>query len=217
MSLLKTQATQTPNEELANTLSHGLALIVAIIAIPFMLSKAATFDTRFVFSVSLFSITMVMLYLSSTLYHALPVGHLKSLFNTFDHCAIFLLIAGTYSPFSLSILQGTLGWLLFIAIWAIAFIGIFLKVRSKLSHPALSTGFYLLMSWIVIFAIKPLYQSLSSVSFTWLVVGGVAYSSGVIFFVLSDRVRYSHFVWHLFVIVGTASHYMSIYSHLNSQ
>ena len=155
----------------------------------------------------------MLLYLSSTIYHLLPRGKAKRVFHVFDHTAIYLLIAGTYTPFALGVFKGALGWVLFGTTWGIAAVGIVLKTLNGARHPILSTALYLALGWIVIFAIKPLVEMVPMPVVLWLVAGGVFYTAGVVFFALDSRFRYSHFIWHLFVMAGTACHYVAVYSY----
>mgnify|MGYP001118936307 FL=1 len=172
-----------------------------------------TGDGAFVLGASVFSVTMILLYLASTVYHYLPQGNLKSLLSRIDHCAIYLFIAGTYTPFTLGVFRGFWGWVLLAAIWAVAAAGVALKVFANRPHPILSTTTYLVMGWLILIFIKPFMALLSAQGIFWLVAGGVAYSLGVIFFVLDSRFKYSHFIWHLFVILGTVCHFIAIYYH----
>ncbi|MFP4682086.1 MAG: PAQR family membrane homeostasis protein TrhA [Ectothiorhodospira sp.] len=202
----------TRGEELANTFSHGLALLAALAGIPFLLLEAVdTGSAGFVVGVAIFSATMVLLYLASTLYHAVPpVGRAKRVFRVLDHSAIFLLIAGTYTPFTLGILGGPWGWTLFGLVWTLAGLGVLLKAFDGIPHPVLSTGLYLLMGWLVLIAIVPLYQRMPLPGLLWLVAGGLAYTGGVLFFALDRFLPYGHFVWHLFVVAGTVCHYFAV-------
>jgi hemolysin III len=153
---------------------------------------------------------MVLLYLASTLYHALPVGRAKRVFRVIEHSAIFLLIAGTYTPFTLGVLRGTLGWTLLALVWGIAVAGVTLKALNRLTHPVLTTGLYLLIGWLIVIVSEPLAALLPPSGLRWLVAGGLAYTLGVIFFALSSSLRYGHFIWHLFVMAGTACHYFAV-------
>ncbi|MCG5534493.1 PAQR family membrane homeostasis protein TrhA [Ectothiorhodospira mobilis] len=202
----------TRGEELANTFSHGLALLAALAGIPFLLLEAVdTGSAGFVVGVAIFSATMVLLYLASTLYHAVPpVGRAKRVFRVLDHSAIFLLIAGTYTPFTLGILGGPWGWTLFGLVWTLAGLGVLLKSFNGIPHPVLSTGLYLLMGWLVLIAIVPLYRLMPMPGLLWLLAGGLAYTGGVVFFALDRYLPYGHFVWHLFVMAGTVCHYFAV-------
>jgi len=151
-----------------------------------------------------------MLYLASTLYHALPVGKGKRVFLVLDHCAIFLLIAGTYTPFALGVLRGAWGWSLFGVVWGLAVIGILSKTLFTAGSGVLSTGLYLAMGWLVVTAARPMIDVVPTTGLLWLLAGGLAYTLGVVFFLLDNRVRYAHFVWHLFVVAGSLCHFAAV-------
>jgi hemolysin III len=205
------QREQSRGEEIANTISHGIGLIAALAATPLLVIDATRRgDAGFIVGASIFAATMVLLYLSSTLYHALPAGKAKRVFRIIEHSAIFLLIAGTYTPFTLGVLRGVWGWTLFGLVWGIALIGVSLKAFERMSHPIISTGLYLLMGWLIVIAANPMYDRVPLSGLLWLVAGGVAYTAGVAFFVADTRLRYGHFIWHLFVMAGTACHYFAV-------
>ena len=203
--------TQSPGEELANTISHGIGLLAALIASPVLLLAArdAGSDGFFVGTI-IFAITMLTLYLGSTLYHAWPQTRGKCLLQVFDHSAIFLLIAGTYTPFALGPLRGVWGWILLAVIWALAIFGVIMKVtRGTSRHPKLALCLYLGMGWLGLIVIRPLSSVVPASTVLALVAGGIAYTAGVIFFV-NERRRYNHFIWHLFVIAGTGCHFLAL-------
>lgn len=213
---------QTLGEEIANSISHGLALLAALVAAPFLvISAARQGDTLDVVGVSVFALTMVLLYSASMLYHAMPARATdgssgerrgaKGVFQILDHSAIYLLIAGTYTPFTLGVLRGPWGWTLFGLVWTMALGGIAAKSFAGIRWPRLSTILYLAMGWIAIIAIKPMWMLIPGWGLFWLIAGGLAYTLGVVFFVLDERFRYSHFVWHLFVAAGTACHGVAVY------
>jgi hemolysin III len=202
---------QSQGEEIANSVSHGIGLVAALVGTPFLIMRAAQHeDAGFIVGVSLFAATMVMLYLASTLYHALPRGKGKRVFKIIEHSAIFLLIAGTYTPFSLGVLRGAWGWSLIGIVWSLAAIGVAMKAFEKMHNPIISTSLYLLMGWLILIAIYPMYTRLPLSGLLWLVAGGVAYTIGVFFFATDSRLQYGHFIWHLFVMVGTACHYFAV-------
>jgi len=209
--LAETRREQSKGEELANSISHGVGLIAAIAGIPFLiLHSVRDGEARSIVGVSIFAVTMVLLYLGSTLYHALPPGKAKEVFQIIEHSAIYLLIAGTYTPFTLGVLHGAWGWTLLGLIWSFALAGVLLKILGRMSHPVISTGLYLLMGWLIVIAADPMYARLPAPGIALLVAGGVAYTAGVAFFVTDARMRYGHFVWHLFVMAGTACHYFAV-------
>lgn len=200
---------QSVGEEIANSISHGVALLAALIAAPFLIVSSIAEGPVQVVGASVFSATMVLLYLASTLYHAFPEGRAKRVFQILDHNAIYLLIAGTYTPFTLGVLSGTRGWVLFGLVWSLAVIGLVMKSIGRLSHPIASVALYLAMGWLVLLAIEPLWLNVPTWGLFWLIAGGVAYTFGLAFFA-AERVRYGHFVWHLFVVAGTACHFNAV-------
>ncbi|MFQ3186253.1 MAG: hemolysin III [Marinomonas primoryensis] len=203
---------QSLGEEVANSISHGLGLVAAIVGTPFLVLSAIDYaDMSFIVGVSIFSATMIVLYLASTVYHAMPRGKAKYVFQVIDHSAVYLLIAGTYTPFMLGVLKGVWGWSLLTAVWALALVGVSLKAFGKASHPAVSTTLYVILGWLILIAIKPLVALMETNGLLLLVLGGVLYTLGVVFFVMDSRLRYGHLVWHLFVVGGTVSHYFSIF------
>lgn len=202
---------QSPAEELANSLSHGVALLLALAALPLLVVDAAGGGgAAEIVGASVFGGTMVLLYLVSTLYHALPAGAAKRVFVILDHSAIFLLIAGTYTPFTLGVLRGPWGWSMFGVVWGLALLGIVFKCLFGLRYRALSTGLYLVMGWLVLVAAQTVWAEIPLAGLAWLLAGGVAYTLGVVFFVMDERIRFGHFIWHLFVIAGTACHFTAV-------
>lgn len=211
LSLAARERVRSREEEIANSLSHGLGLVAALVATPFLIGHGVQHgDARFMVGASIFAATMVLLYLASTLYHALPAGSAKRVFRIIEHSAIFLLIAGTYTPFTLGVLRGAWGWTLLGLVWGIAVAGVTLKALNRLPHPILTTSLYLLMGWLIVIAAQPLSERVPASGLLWLVAGGLAYTLGVIFFALDSRLRYGHFIWHLFVMAGTACHYFAV-------
>lgn len=209
------ERTQTLGEEIANSISHGIALLAALVAVPVLIIAATQRgDAAGIVGASVFGATMVMVYLTSTLYHALPRNKAKQIFRILDHGAIFLLIAGTYTPFTLGVLSGAWGWTLFGLVWGLAIIGIVLKAVSGVRYSTFSTCLYLTMGWLVIIAIKPLWLGMPTWGLVWLVSGGIAYTIGIVFF-MAEQVRYSHFIWHLFVITGTSCHFIAVLWYAN--
>jgi len=201
---------QSRGEEIANSVSHGVGLLAAVAAAPVLVLSAARHDgAARIAGASVFAAAMVLLYLTSTLYHALPRNRAKRIFQVLDHAAIFLMIAGTYTPFTLGVLRGAWGWTLFGLVWGLALAGVVLTVVGGVRYPKLRTGLYLSMGWLILVAIKPLWLRVPSWGLFWLFAGGVAYTVGVVFYA-AKRVRYSHFVWHLFVIAGTACHFIAV-------
>lgn len=202
---------QTPREELANSISHGAGIAAAVVATPFLVIRAVERgDVGFLVGASVFAATMILLYAASTVYHALHPGRLKDIFRVVEHSAIFLLIAGTYTPFTLGVLRGGWGWPLFGVIWGLAAIGVLLKVAAGATRPIAFTVLYLLMGWLIVIAAGPFYTHLPAAGLAWLIAGGLSYTIGVAFFVTDTRIRYGHFIWHLFVMAGTVCHYFAV-------
>jgi hemolysin III len=201
---------QTVGEEIANAISHGVGVLAAIAVTPFLIIKAAPLGPGAVTGAAIFGATMIILYASSAIYHSLPQSNAKRLFRLFDHAAIFLLIAGTYTPFTLSVLQGAWGWTLFGIIWGLAVAGMILKTIKSEGNNKFSIALYLAMGWLAVFAVKPLYYSMPAWGLFWIIAGGVMYSAGVLFFAYDHRMKYNHFIWHLFVLAGTGCHVIAV-------
>jgi len=198
-------------EEIANSASHGIGLVAAAVGAPFLVVAAARRGGPWeIAGASVFAGTVLLLYLSSTLYHALPESRAKRVFRILDHSAIFLLIAGTYTPFTLGVLRGAWGWTLFGLVWSVAVLGIILKAAGGVRHPWLSTGIYVAMGWLVLIAIRPLWRLMPLSAWGWLLAGGLAYTAGTAFYASDHRIRYGHLVWHVFVLAGTVCHYFAV-------
>ena len=203
---------QTRREEIANSVSHAFGLAAAIVATPYLCVAAARQPSQaFYVGTIIFVATMWLLYLCSTLYHAWPQTRLKCVLQIVDHAAIFLLIAGPYSPFTLGPMRGALGWTIFSVIWVLALTGIAIKLRTGVRWKKISMILYLGMSWSILLAFRQFMLVVPTQTVIWLLAGGIAYTSGLIFFD-NRRVRYSHFVWHIFVLAGTACHFCAIFS-----
>lgn len=202
---------QSPEEEIANSISHGVGLIAAIAATPLLLSQAVRYGhPPFRVGAAIFAATMVLLYFASATYHALPPGNAKDVFKRLEHSAIYLLIAGTYTPFTLGVLRGPWGLALLVLVWTFAIGGVVWKFCQKMPNPVVSTGLYLLMGWLITVAAKPLFTLVPLSGLLWIAGGGAAYTLGVVFFALDSRLRFGHFIWHLFVMFGTLCHFCAI-------
>lgn len=202
---------QTRGEEIANAVSHGVGLLVALVVAPLLVAGAAERGgAATAFGAGVFSLTAGLLYLASLLYHAIPPGRAKDVFRLLDHAAIFLLIAGTYTPFTLGVLRGPIGWSLLAVVWGLALAGVVAKATLGTRYPGLSLAFYLGMGWLAVAAIRPLWLRMSPDGLLWLVAGGLAYTAGVAFYATDHRLRYGHFVWHLFVLAGTFCHFVAV-------
>ena len=200
----------TTYEELANSVSHGLGLVAAIIALPILLLAAIRLgDTPFTIGASVFAVSMVLLYLASTLYHSVSEGPAKRLFRLLDHSAIFLLIAGTYTPFTLGVLRGPWGWTLLVLVWSLATVGLAIKAFFGTRFKWATMTLYVGMGWLALIAAKPILEHVPLPGILLVVLGGLAYTSGLGFFA-AHRLRYHHFIWHLFVILGTTCHFFAV-------
>jgi len=200
----------TVGEEIANSLSHGAGLAMAIVGTPVLIIAAVRYGTAWnTVGVSVFSASMISLYLASTLYHALTHDGAKRVFRVLDHSAIFILIAGTYTPFTLGVMRGPWGWTLFGLVWGLALLGVIKKALFGAQYVWLSVALYLIMGWLVVIAGPQVWQRVPLSGLVWLLAGGVAYTTGIIFFA-AHRFRYTHFAWHLFVIAGTACHFFAV-------
>jgi len=204
---------QTVGEEIASSLTHGVCLVGALAAAPILTVAAVRHgDPWIIVGSAVFAATLVLLYAVSTLYHALPTGrlpHAKRLFRLLDHTAIYLLIAGTYTPFMLGPLRGPWGWSLLGAVWGLAACGVLLKATVGFRFPHASTALYLLMGWLILVAVRPLAAELDRAALVWLVAGGLCYTAGVVFYAW-ERLRYGHAVWHLFVAAGSLCHVAAV-------
>jgi hemolysin III len=205
---------QTPGEEVANAVTHGLACLLAIAALPLLVWQSQRQGSAAdIVAASVFGAAMVLLYGISTLYHALPAGAAKRWFNRLDHAAIYLLIAGSYTPFTLGVLQGPWGWTLFGVVWGAAALVVTIKLMNRLRHPWLSTGLYVAMGWVAVVAAGPLVERMPLAGLAWLVAGGLCYTLGAAVFMLDNRLRYAHALWHLFVLAGSVCHFFAVFGY----
>lgn len=197
-------------DEIANSVTHGVGVLLSVVGLVFLMILAGRRGTAWhVVSCAIYGTSLVLLYLFSTLYHALPGRRTKYVFRIFDHSSIYLLIAGTYTPFMLVNLRGPWGWSIFVVIWTLAISGVVFKSLAVGRFAALSATIYVLMGWLVLIAIRPLLHAIPWNGFLWLVAGGVFYTVGVLFFA-ADRIRYFHMIWHLFVMAGSACHFAAV-------
>lgn len=198
-------------EEIANAITHGIGAVLAIAALVILIVFATINGTGYhIVSFSVYGSAMLILYLASTLYHSLTHAKVKYLFRKFDHMSIFLLIAGTYTPFCLTVLQGWIGWTVFGITWACAIGGIVLKAFNTGKHERLSTLLYVLMGWLILPAIKPLYDAVNAKTFIFLMLGGACYTAGTYFFLKDTSKPYYHSIWHLFVLAGSTLHFFAV-------
>ena len=199
----------SPREELANTVTHGVGLLASLVGLPILvLAAMARGERLMVIGASVFGATLVALYAASTLYHAIPHPSLKQRLRVLDHAAIYLLIAGTYTPFTLGVLRGAWGWSLFGIVWTLAALGVLFKLKFGPRFQRASTAMYIAMGWVIIIALKPLMDALPSAGLMLLGAGGLLYTGGCVFY-LAKR-SWSHPVWHLFVLGGSACHFFAV-------
>ena len=201
-------------EEKLNVLTHAFGLIMSIVGLPFLLLKSLQYNGFWKpFSIVIFGVSLIVLYAASTFYHASKDSELRRKLNIFDHAAIYFLIAGTYSPFTIIILDGSLGWLIFSCTWVFAFIGIVLKFFFTGRYDKLSTAMYILMGWQIILAIKPLMNAFSINGLKFLFAGGIFYTVGALLY-SSKKITYNHAIFHVFVLLGSTSHFICIYTYI---
>ena len=205
----RSELCESHGEEVANTISHGLGVALGIVGLVVMVKLAIPFGAWHVTSVSIFGASLILLYLGSTLYHFVQSPRAKRVFQVLDHSLIFVLIAGSYTPWLLVNLRGPWGWSLFGVVWGIAIVGIVLKAVFLPRYDRIGAFLYILMGWIICIALKPLIASVGSVGLAWLVAGGLCYSGGVVFY-LMQNLKYSHMIWHLCVLAGSFCHILAV-------
>ena len=199
-----------PRDELASALTHGLGAIASLAGGAVLITLTSLYGDAWQLGTTIvFSVTLLLLYVASTLYHAIQHPMAKARLQIFDHCAIYLLIAGTYTPFTLIGLRGPWGWGLFTAIWSIAAAGVVFKLFYTGRFKALSTGIYIAMGWLIVVAIKPMLAAIDLWTLGWLLAGGLSYTLGTYFY-HRESIRYSHAIWHLFVIGGSVCHFVAV-------
>ena len=210
MSWIKPDKLQTKAEEIGNATTHAMGALLSLAAITLLIVFSATQQDGFkLFSGIVFGGTLVLMYVSSTIYHSMQNPRLKHFFRIMDHASIYLLIAGSYTPFMLVTLRGPWGWTMFSIIWGLALVGVIFKLFFVHKFEVLSTVIYLLMGWMSLIVVKPIYQSLPAAGLECIVAGGVCYTVGVIFFAW-ERLKYSHVLWHLFVLAGSIFHFFAV-------
>ncbi len=203
-----------PIEEKINIISHGLGFVLSIMALGFLVVRASNHgDVWHIVSFSIFGASLIVLYAVSTIYHSTKKPELRCRLRILDHASIYILIAGTYTPFTLVTLQGTTGWVIFGVSWALALCGIILKLFFTGRYRLLSTSMYVFMGWIIVFAIKPLIANLSSDGLFWLVAGGLAYTLGAILYSIK-KIKFNHAIFHIFVLMGSICHFVSVYFYI---
>ena len=201
----------SPGEERINIISHAIGFVLSIVALVLLLIRASAHGNAWhIVSFGIFGLSLVFLYAASTLYHSAKKPESRNRLRIFDHASIYVLIAGTYTPFTLVTLNGPTGWMIFAMSWGLAITGIILKLFFTGKYHLLSTLMYVFMGWIIVFAIKPLIENLSSEGLFWLIAGGVAYTTGAVLYSIK-KIKFNHAIFHAFVLVGSFSHFVSVF------
>jgi len=201
----------SPLEERVNIVSHAIGLVLSVAALVFLLVRASLYGNAWhVVSAGIFGVSLISLYAASTFYHSAKDPKLRSRLRIVDHATIFVLIAGTYTPFTLVTLNGSTGWIIFGASWGMALTGITLKLFFTGKYDVISTVIYVFMGWIIVFAITPLINNLSSSGLFWLIAGGIAYTTGAILYSIK-KIKFNHAIFHMFVLLGSLCHFISVY------
>ena len=209
---MTSSAAYSPGEEVAHWLTHGVGILASLVAIPMLAVTAAVAgDAWRLTSGVIFGASALLLFTTSVLYHAVRAPRAKARLRLLDHSAIYLLIAGSYTPFTLGVMRGTWGWTLFGIVWGLAAVGILAKTTLGVRFHLASTLMYLAMGWIGVVAARPLMHALTSHEIAWIVAGGLAYTAGVPFYLWKSR-RYTHAAWHVFVLAGVACHFVAVLS-----
>ena len=203
-------AQHTVLEEILNSVTHGAGALVSLAGLVFLINYSSMYgQASHIASCTVFGISLVLLYTASTLYHSFQKPNIKHILKILDHSCIYVLIAGTYTPFMIVIVRGALGWTLFTIVWSLTISGIIFKAFFVNRFKIVSTLAYILMGWLIIFAIKPLFQTLPGSGIAWLVAGGLSYTLGTIFYAWK-KLPFNHAIWHLFVLAGSACHFMAV-------
>ncbi len=201
----------SPAEEKINVWSHGFGVIMSLVGLALLALRAVSIgDAWRIVSFSIFGVSMILLYSASTIYHCSKTPKIRARLNVFDHSSIYVLIAGSYTPFTLVTLHGWVGWTIFGIAWGAALTGIILKIFFLGRHKTLSVAMYILMGWIIVIAVKPLIQNMSPTGLSWLLAGGISYTVGAVLYSLKG-LKYNHAVFHIFVLVGTVCHFITVY------
>jgi hemolysin III len=206
--------TYSEKEEKLNVLTHGFGLLLSVIALFLLIVKSIKSEnTTIITSFIIYGLSLIILYAASTFYHASKDPDKRYKLNIFDHASIYVLIAGTYTPFTLVTLEGWVGWTIFGISWGLALIGVILKLFYTGKYDRISTIAYVLMGWLIVFAIKPLLANLSTEGLIWLFAGGVLYTTGAVLYSV-EKIKYNHAIFHIFVLAGSFSHFMAVYYHV---
>jgi hemolysin III len=200
---------QSLGEEIANSVTHGLGALASLVALPFLVLAGLPHGAAVVTGNVVFGASLFLLYISSTIYHSLARNRAKRVFRIIDHSAIYVLIAGTYTPFMLGVLRGPWGWSLLAVVWGLALLGVGMTSAVGVKYPRASVVVYILMGWLIVVAVKPLMTHLPPAGLGWLAAGGLAYTGGTAFYGFK-RLRYHHTIWHLFVLTGSICHFVAV-------
>ena len=201
-------------EAIANSVTHGLGLLASLVALPIVVLSAAQRDDALqVTGAAIYGVSLVLLYGASTVYHSLVNSPARRILRTIDHSAIYILIAGSYTPFALGPLRGSFGYTLLAVVWTMAFAGIAMKFLRGFGKPWMTVVPYVAMGWVAVLAIRPLWNHVGSAGVMWLLAGGLCYTGGTVFYANDTRIRYGHAVWHLFVLAGSACHFFAVLWH----
>ena len=207
--MMRLERVQSLGEEIANSVTHGVGALASVAVLPFLVLAGLPHGAGVVAGNVVFGASLFLLYISSTMYHSLARNRAKRVLRIIDHSAIYVLIAGTYTPFMLGVLRGAWGWSLLSVVWGLAVLGVSLTSAVGVKFPRASVVIYILMGWLIVVAIKPLTTHLPLAGLAWLVAGGLAYTGGAVFYGWK-RLRYQHTVWHLFVLTGSACHFIAV-------
>lgn len=206
---MRIERVQSLGEEIANSVTHGVGALASLVALVFLVRAAMPHGAPLVVGNVVFGVSLFLLYLSSTIYHSLARNRAKRVFRIIDHSAIYVLIAGTYTPFTLGVLRGSWGWTLFGLVWGLAVLGVAVTASLGVRFPRLSVLVYIGMGWLIVIAIKPLLTHVAPAGLAWLVAGGLAYTGGTAFYGWR-RLRYQHTLWHFFVLAGSVCHFVAV-------
>jgi hemolysin III len=201
-------------EAVANAVTHGIGFLASVLALPVLIiAAAATRDALQVTGAAVYGTSLIILYGASTLYHSFAASPARTILRTIDHSAIYVLIAGSYTPFALGPLRGTFGYSLLVAVWSMAFAGIALKATRGFGKPWLTIAPYIVMGWIAVLGIRPLWIHVGPAGLAWLLAGGIFYTGGVVFYANDHRMPYGHAMWHLCVLAGSVCHFLAVLWH----
>ncbi len=215
MTALHNESDRHITEAVANAVTHGLGLLASLAALPILITAAASRnDPLQTTAAAVYGVSLVLLFGASTVYHSFVNSPARQLLRVIDHSAIYVLIAGSYTPFALGPLRGAFGYTLLVAVWTMAIAGIAMKLmKGFLARPLFAVGPYIVMGWIAVIGIKPLWENVGPIGVAWMVAGGLFYTGGIVFYANDRRIRYGHAVWHLFVLAGSVCHFFAVLWH----